>query len=67
MMLDEALSEMHMVAEGVRATRMFLKRAENIGHESPFLDALGMLLDGQIEVEACVRRMVESYNVRRRS
>tara|TARA_A100001037_G_scaffold69166_1_gene61643 strand:- start:3230 stop:4252 length:1023 start_codon:yes stop_codon:yes gene_type:complete len=67
MMLDEALSEMHMVAEGVRATRMFLHRAENIGHESPFLDALGMLLDGQIEVEACVRRMVESYNVRRRS
>ena len=67
MMLDEALSEMHMVAEGVRATRMFLKREENIGHESPFLDALGMLLDGQIEVEACVRRMVESYNVRRRS
>ena len=67
MMLDEALSEMHMVAEGVRATRMFLNRAENIGHESPFLDALGMLLDGQIEVEACVRRMVESYNVRRRS
>ncbi len=67
MMLDEALSEMHMVAEGVRATRMFLQRAENIGHESPFLDALGMLLDGQIEVEACVRRMVESYNVRRRS
>ena len=67
MMLDEALSEMHMVAEGVRATRMFLKRAEYIGHESPFLDALGMLLDGQIEVEACVRRMVESYNVRRRS
>ena len=66
MMLDEALSEMHMVAEGVRATRMFLKRAENIGHESPFLDALGMLLDGQIEVEACVRSMVESYNVRRR-
>ena len=65
MELDEALSEMHMVAEGVRATRMFLSRAENIGHESPFLSSLGMLLDGKIGVEECVRNMVESYKVRR--
>jgi hypothetical protein len=29
--------------------------------ESPFLAALGGLLDGSIEVEEAVRRMVDSY------
>ena len=41
---------MHMVAEGVRATRMFLNRAERLDIEVPFLSALGNLLDGEEEV-----------------
>ena len=53
-----------MVAEGVRATRMFLKRSERIGHDTPFLSTLGGLLDGKIEVEDAVRRMVGAYEVK---
>ena len=61
--LDDALSEMHMVAEGVRATRMFLSRSEKIGHPTPFLGTLASLLDGEIEVENAVRRMVSTFQV----
>lgn len=59
MSLDEALEEMHMVAEGVRAARMFRKRAAKIGCPAPFIVALNELLDGKISAEECVRRMVE--------
>ena len=62
--LDESLEEMHMVAEGVRATRMFLNRAERISHPTPFLSTLGSLLDGDIEVEDAVRRMAGAYEVK---
>jgi len=61
--LEQALAEMHMVAEGVRATRMFLNRAERLDIEVPFLLALGDLLDGEEEVSTAVRRMVEAYGV----
>ena len=57
--LDEALDEMHMVAEGVRAARMFRDKAEQIGCKTPFVGALNALLDGDIDAEECVRRMVE--------
>ena len=43
---DQSLEEMHMVAEGVRATRMFLNRAPKLGVGTPFIEALGELLDG---------------------
>ena len=62
--LDESLEEMHMVAEGVRATRMFLNRAERISYPTPFLSTLGSLLDGDIEVEDAVRRMAGAYEVK---
>ena len=65
MSLDQALDEMHMVAEGVRATRMFLSRSEKLGHHSPFLHSLGSLLDGDISVEESIRLMVESYDSQR--
>ena len=55
---------MHMVAEGVRATRMFLDRAEGMGQPTPFLSTLGDLLDGSIQVEDAVRKMVGSYEVK---
>jgi len=61
--LEDSLEEMHMVAEGVRATRMFLNRSEKMSHPTPFLSTLGSLLDGDIEVEEAVRRMAEAYEV----
>ena len=59
--LEESLGEMHMVAEGVRANRMFLNRARRLDIQVPFLRALGDLLAGEAEVGEAVRRMVESY------
>jgi len=59
--LEEALDEMHMVAEGVRATRMFVKIAPKLNVEIPFLSSLSQLLDGEIPVEDAVRLMVASY------
>ena len=59
--LEGSLGEMHMVAEGVRASRMFINRAPRLGVEIPFLTALGGLLDGELEAEDAVRRMVDSY------
>jgi len=58
--LEQSLEEMHMVAEGVRATEMFLKRSEILNHPAPFLQSLGMLLDGEIDAEKAVRMMVVS-------
>ena len=52
---------MHMVAEGVRATRMFVKIAPKLDVEIPFLTSLSQLLDGEIPVEDAVRKMVASY------
>ena len=48
-----------MVAEGVRATRMFLARAPKLGVETPFIESLGELLDGDIPAYEAVKRMVE--------
>ena len=59
--LEQALEEMHMVAEGVLATKMFLDRAEVMSHDTPFLESLGSLLDDEIAVEEAVKRMVEAY------
>ena len=56
--LEEALNEMVMVAEGVRAARMFRDRAENMAIEIPFVNSLNQLLDGEISAEECCRRMV---------
>ena len=58
--LEEALDEMHMVAEGVRATRMFVKIAPKLNIEIPFLYSLSLLLDGKLPVEEAVREMVAS-------
>ena len=58
--LEDALGEMVMVAEGVRAARMFAGRAVEVGCEVPFIDALCALLDGDLSAEDCVRRIVES-------
>ncbi len=56
--LEEALEEMVMVAEGVRAARMFRDRAEDLGIDVPFVIALNTLLDTYIDAEECCRRMV---------
>ena len=59
--LEESQGEMHMVAEGVRACRMFNNRAHRLGVDVPFLTALGGLLDGELEVKEAIRQMVDSY------
>ncbi len=59
--LEKALEEMHMVAEGVRATRMFLEISKRIGHYTPFLESLGSLLDGDSGPEEVVKRMVGAF------
>ena len=56
--LEEALEEMTMVAEGVRAARMFRDRAIDQSISIPFTKALNTLLDGDIDAEECCRRMV---------
>ena len=56
--LEQALEEMVMVAEGVRAARMFRDRAIDMGIEIPFVKALNTLLDDHIGAEECCRRMV---------
>ena len=63
--LEEALEEMTMVAEGVRAARMFRDRAIDQGIEIPFTKALNTLLDGDIEAEECCRRVWFSWVERR--
>lgn len=57
--LEEGLAEMHMVVEGVRAARMFRKKASQVGCPAPFIESLNILLDGDITAEECVRSMVE--------
>tara|TARA_B100000131_G_scaffold169617_1_gene163876 strand:- start:1384 stop:1593 length:210 start_codon:yes stop_codon:yes gene_type:complete len=56
--LEEALSEMVMVAEGVRAARMFAERAEKDGIDVPFIKAVNTLLNGDLTAEDCARRIV---------
>ena len=56
--LEQALDEMHMVAEGVRAARMFIARAEEENISIPFTEAINTLLDGVIDAEECCRRIV---------
>ena len=56
--LEEALEEMTMVAEGVRAARMFINRAEDENINVPFTKAINKLLDGDIDAEECCRRIV---------
>lgn len=57
--LEEALGKMHMVAEGVRAARMFLSRAAIQGIPTPFLHAICDFLDGGISVDEALSRMIE--------
>tara|TARA_Y100001934_G_scaffold194978_1_gene229923 strand:+ start:200 stop:1192 length:993 start_codon:yes stop_codon:yes gene_type:complete len=49
--LEQATGEMVMVAEGVRATRMFAARIENMDVDAPFVSALASLLDGTGDVD----------------
>ena len=55
--LDQALREMIMVAEGVRAARMFQRRAEDDDLKMPFVRAVTTMLDGAIDAEECCRRI----------
>jgi glycerol-3-phosphate dehydrogenase (NAD(P)+) len=56
--LEQAMAGTVMVAEGVRATRMFAELAAANGIDTPFIAALTGLLDGTISPAACVQRMM---------
>jgi len=56
--LEQAMEGTVMVAEGVRATRMFAGLAAANNVHTPFIAALMELLDGTVEPGACVQRMM---------
>lgn len=58
--LEQALGSTVMVSEGVRATRLFAKRAAACGVEAPFVAAVLALLDAELDAEACARRLLRS-------
>jgi len=58
--LADAQGEMHMVAEGVRAARMFHAEAQALGIKRPFLDAVVAVLDGKLPPREAARRMASA-------
>ena len=55
--LEEALDEMVMVAEGVRAARMFGTRSKDLDLKTPFIEVVNNLLDGKSNAEECCRQI----------
>lgn len=55
--LEQAMEGSVMVAEGVRATRMFADLAAANGVQTPFIAAMLALLDGDIDPLTCVQRL----------
>ncbi len=56
--LETALGGTVMVSEGVRATHMFAERTKAEGIDAPFVAAVLALLDGVVDAETCVRRLL---------
>ena len=56
--LQQAMEGTVMVAEGVRATRMFAELAGAKHVDTPFVTALMELLDGTLDPNACVARLI---------
>ena len=56
--LEQAMEGTVMVAEGVRATRMFAGLAATNKVDTPFIAALIELLEGTLAPDACVQRMM---------
>ena len=56
--LEEAMADTVMVAEGVRATRLFAELAASNDVQTPFVGAIAELLDGDIDSAACVQRLL---------
>jgi glycerol-3-phosphate dehydrogenase (NAD(P)+) len=56
--LEEAMADTVMVAEGVRATRLFGELAAANNVDTPFIAAINGLLDGKLDSMSCVRRLL---------
>ncbi len=56
--LEQAMADTVMVAEGVRATRLFGELAAANGVPTPFISAINGLLDGKISADACVKALL---------
>ena len=57
--LEAALGSTPMVSEGVRATRMFAARTRARNIPAPFVRLVLALLNGQLDAETCVRRILQ--------
>jgi glycerol-3-phosphate dehydrogenase (NAD(P)+) len=57
--LDEALGEMVMVSEGVRATRMFAERMKSDNVEVPFVTAVLSLIEGDATASEAIVAMLD--------
>ena len=57
--LEEATNDMVMVAEGVRATRLFAERVTSMDVDAPFVTALASLLDGESDVDAFLQAVLQ--------
>ncbi|MDA1075702.1 MAG: NAD(P)H-dependent glycerol-3-phosphate dehydrogenase [Proteobacteria bacterium] len=58
--LEQALGEMVMVSEGVRATRMFAQRMQTDGVEVPFVTAVLSLIEGIATAQEAVAALLEA-------
>ena len=58
--LEQAMADTVMVAEGVRATRLFAELAAANEVEVPFIAAIAALLDGELDSTGCVHRLLSS-------
>ena len=58
--LEEAMADTVMVAEGVRATRLFAELAAANSVSTPFIAAIAGLLDGEIDSRTCVSQLLSS-------
>ena len=56
--LKQAKGKMVMVAEGVRATKIFHSRIEKLGLSSHFISTLKSLLDDEIDAETCITALL---------
>ncbi len=58
--LEEAQGEMVMVSEGVRAARMFKVMFEGADLQAPFVDSVCGLLDGDLDIDAFLTRVMSA-------
>ena len=59
--LEEAQGDMVMVSEGVRAARMFQAMFARAEIAAPFVDTVCALLDGQVDMDEFLQRVMQAH------